>query len=148
MFRIPPESPQLRIESPPGLAAVRARLEKMDQQRLVEISRLVGIGDAGPPIRVVLATESSDEARSVPPWIAGFAVEALGLVVIFPARSPSYPDDTLEDVLRHEVAHVLIWRAGGGQPIPRWFDEGLAMAAERERRFQDQTQLLRQLVMG
>jgi hypothetical protein len=63
----------------------------------------------------VLATESSDWARGVSPWIAGFAVGS-DLVVLFPARSPSYPDNTLEDVLRHEVTHVLIWRAAAVSP--------------------------------
>jgi hypothetical protein len=97
---------------------------------------------------VTLVSENTDLARRVPRWISGFAAGASDSVVLFPARSPSYPDDTLEDVLRHEVAHVLIWRASSGQPIPRWFNEGLAMAAERARRFGDQTQLLYQLVTG
>src|SRR5207245_1925365 len=65
-----------------------------------------------------------------------------------PVRSPGYPDNTLEDVLRHEVAHILIWRASAGRPVPRWFNEGLAMEVERMRRFQDQTQLLYQLITG
>jgi len=142
------ESPQLQIESPPELAAVRARLESVDQRRLAGIGELVGIIEAGPPIRVILATERSDLARGVPPWISGYAVGASDVVVLFPARSPTYPDNTLEDVLRHEVAHVLIWRASNGEPIPRWFNEGLAMAGERERRFKDQTQLLYELVTG
>jgi hypothetical protein len=48
------------------------------------------------------------------PWIAGFASNGEGpekkdeMVVLFPARTPSYPNSSLEDVLRHEVAHVLI----------------------------------------
>jgi hypothetical protein len=141
--------PQLRIEAPPELTAVRTRLESINPQRLADIAQLLGtIPDASPPIRVVLATENSDLARGVPPWISGFAEGESDLVVIFPARSLSYPNDTLEDVLRHEVAHVLIWRVSGGRSIPRWFNEGLAMAAERERRLEDQTQLLYQLATG
>jgi hypothetical protein len=70
------------------------------------------------------------------------------LIVIFPNRSPSYPHDTLDDVLRHEVAHVLIRRAAAGQSLPRWFNEGLAMTAEHGWRFKDQTQLLYQLAFG
>jgi hypothetical protein len=139
---------ELRLEGPPELTAIRTRLESMDPRRFGDISRLVGIVDAGPAIQVVLARENSDLARRVPAWISGFAVGGSDSVVIFPERSPSYPDNTLEDVLRHEVAHVLIWRASAGRPIPRWFNEGVAMAAERERRFQDQTQLLYQLVTG
>jgi hypothetical protein len=144
----PRESVQLRIEAPPELAQVRARLESMDRERFASIAQLVGVTDPGPAIRVLLATEKSEVARGVPPWISGFAVGESDLVVIFPARSSSYPNNTLEDVMRHEIAHVLIWRGSGGQPIPRWFNEGLAMAAERERRFADQTQLLYQLVTG
>lgn len=137
---------QLRIESPPELTAVRMRLESIDPQRFTDIVQLVGLSDAGPAVHVALVPESSDLARNVSQWISGFTVR--DSIVLFPARSPTYPNDSLEDVLRHEVAHALIWRATGGRPIPRWFNEGLAMAAERERRFEDQTQLFYQLVSG
>src|SRR5262249_19521978 len=141
-------SPALRIEAPPELASIRTRFESYDPKRLAGIQQLIGLQDAGPVIPVVLATENSDWATRVSPWIAGFALDSPELVVIFPARSPSYPHNTLDDVLRHEVAHVLIGRASAGMPIPRWFNEGLAMAAEHGWRFEDQTQLLYQLVLG
>jgi hypothetical protein len=44
---------------------------------------------------------------------------------------PSYPYDSLEEVLDHEVAHVMIARAAAGGSVPRWFNEGLAMVAGR-----------------
>jgi len=141
-------SPQLQIEAPPQFAAIRMRLESLDPQQLAEIVQLLAMTDAGAVIKVVLAGENSDWARQVPPWIAGFAVAGSDLVVIFPERSPGYPHDTFDDVLRHEVTHVLIERASGGRPVPRWFNEGVAMAVERAWRFQDQTQLLYQLVLG
>ena len=50
--------------------------------------------------------------------------------------------------MRHEVAHVLISRAAAGHSVPRWFNEGLAMAAERGWRFEDQTRVLYELVLG
>jgi hypothetical protein len=34
-------------------------------------------------------------------------------------------------LLQHEIAHVLISRAAGGHHVPRWFHEGVALAAER-----------------
>jgi len=67
-------APLLRIEAPPELAALRTRLESFDRQRLADVERLVGLTDPGPPIQVVLAPESSDWARQVSPWIAGFAL--------------------------------------------------------------------------
>jgi hypothetical protein len=142
------QAPRLQFESPPELAAFQRQLEFIDQRRLADIQTLVGLRDAGAPVHIILATERSELARDVSPWVAGYAVGASGLVVIFPRRSPGYPDNTLEDVLRHELTHIFIWRAAAGYPIPRWFNEGLAMAAERERRFQDQTELLYQLVAG
>ena len=73
---------------------------------------------------MVLAPEESDVAKSTPPWIAGFARGADGLIVLFPARSPSYPYDSLEDVLRHEIAHVLIARAAGERSVPALVQRG------------------------
>ena len=112
-------APQLRFEAPPELSAVQARFESADPQRLAGLVPLLGLTDPGPPISVVLATETSDSARRVPQWIAGFASESPEVIVIFPARSPGYPHNTLDDVLRHEVAHVLIHRAAAGRSIPR-----------------------------
>jgi hypothetical protein len=138
--------PELRIDAPPGLAAEKIRLESFEGKRLADVARLIGLRNPGPPIHIELASDSSDWARSVPRWTAGFARQ--DRVVIFPSRSPTYPDRTLDDVLRHEVAHALIWRASSGRPIPRWFNEGLAMAAERGWKLRDQTQLFIQFVSG
>ena len=49
-------------------------------------------------------------------------------------------------MLRHEVAHILIARAADGQAVPRWFNEGLAMVAERAWHFEDRRQLAWALV--
>jgi len=140
--------PALAIEAPPELAPARARLESWDLRPLSTIVRLVGLEEPGPPMRVVLATPLSDWARLVPPWAAGFAIVEEGLIVLFPSRSPMYPHDTLEDVLRHEVAHVLIGRAAGGRLVPRWFHEGFAMAVERPWALEDRTRLVSALLFG
>src|SRR4051812_11304245 len=91
--RPPSPLPQLKIEAPPELGAARARLESFDRARLLGVMRLLRINDSGPPIRVVLASETSDWARQVPPSTAGFAVAEDNLVVLFPSRSPTYPQD-------------------------------------------------------
>ena len=92
---------------------------------------LVGLDMPGESITVVLVSESQDLARATPRYIAGFARSEAGTVVLFPERTVAYPHDSLEDVLLHEIAHVLIARAAGGAPVPRWFHEGVALAAER-----------------
>ena len=140
--------PSLVIDAPAELAASRSRLESFDRSSLRAIVRIVGLDDPGPPIHVILAGETSAAARSVSPSTAGFAISQEGLIVLFPARSPAYPHDTLEDVMRHEVAHVLISRAARGHPVPRWFHEGVAMAAERPWGLEDRSRLIRELVAG
>jgi hypothetical protein len=141
-------APTLAIEAPPELAAERARLDAYDLRPLSAIVRLTGLEAPGPPMRVVLADTRGELARQVPSFVAGFAVGEDGLIVLFPARSPGYPHDTLEDVLRHEVAHVLISRAAGGHAVPRWFHEGVAVAVERPWDLEDRTRLASTLVFG
>jgi hypothetical protein len=140
-------APQLSIEAPAELAASRTRLESFDTSRLAGVMRLVGMSEAGLPIRVVLEPEGSPLARQAPRPIAGFAVLEQNVIVLFPARSPPYPHDTLEDVLHHEVAHVLMARAARGAPLPLWFHEGLAVLAERTWGLEDQARLLRELLL-
>ncbi|HQQ77366.1 MAG TPA: hypothetical protein PLB01_08420 [Thermoanaerobaculia bacterium] len=113
---------------------------------------LVGLDAPGPVIRVVLAPESSPLAREMPAWVTGYTdgvtSDAGSVVVILAERTPSYPDGGLEEVLAHEVAHVLIHRAAAGRRVPRWFDEGLAMLAARTWRWRDQTELALGLLSG
>lgn len=121
--------PRLAIEAPPELAGPATRLRELDRAELADALRLAGLEEAGPPIRVILAPEGSELASSAPPWVSGWAWPQSGTVVLLPQRSPSYPADSLEDLLRHEVAHVLIGRAAAGRPVPRWFHEGVALVA-------------------
>jgi hypothetical protein len=140
--------PTLVIDAPAELATARARLDSFDRSRLSGIVRMMGLDAPGPPIHVILAAENTEAAASVSPSTAGYAISNHGLIVLFPARSPVYPHDTLEDVLHHEVAHVLISRAAGGYPVPRWFHEGVAMAAERPWRLADRSRLILELIAG
>jgi hypothetical protein len=121
--------PSLVVEAPPALRHAAARVRAVEPRAFAEIMSLLGLADPGPPILVRLEPEGAGPALAVPPWIAGFALPDAATVVLFPARAPSYPDSSLDDLLRHEVAHVLTARAAGGRPLPRWFDEGLAMIA-------------------
>ena len=136
--RVPPE---LVFEAPETLAPQVARLEDAGGDGLLDTMDLLGLTDAGGPIRVVLAREGSPEARRAPSWAVAYAVGGASLVVLIPSRVPGYPDNSIESVLRHEVAHVLIARAAGHRRVPRWFNEGLAIHAAREWGFEDRARL-------
>ena len=138
--------PTLRVDAPASLEAAAERVERFPLSRLTTAMTLAGLTRAGPPIEVLLIAESSDLARGTPPWIAGFADAARNLAVLFPGRARSYPSDSLETLLHHEVAHILFSRAAQGQPVPRWFNEGLALAAERPAGLADRSRLAWTLV--
>ncbi|MFQ5992055.1 MAG: peptidase MA family metallohydrolase [Nitrospiraceae bacterium] len=119
----------LHIEAPEPLAPLVARLNRADPAMFGSAMRLTGLVDPGATIRVMLAEGGSPLARQVPPWVSGYALGPQGMIVLIPSRVMSYPHTSLEALLTHEVAHILVARAANQQPVPRWFDEGLAMAA-------------------
>ncbi len=122
----------LRVEAPPELGSQASAVRAIAGGEWESLLDLVGLGSPGSPIRVVLATERSPLASRVASWVSGYAVPVQDTVVLFPGRVPSYPDRNMESLVRHEIAHVLIARAAGGNPLPRWFDEGTATVAARE----------------
>ena len=142
------EPTRLVIEPQPGLRPSANRLAAGPRPWVSSVMELVGLDAPGPDIRVVLAPESSPLARAVPAWVSGYTDGVSNVVVLLAERTPSYPDGGLEEVLAHEVAHVLIHRTSGGRPVPRWFNEGLAMLAARSWRLRDQTELALSLLSG
>jgi len=88
-----------------------------------------GVGYEGKAlVRVFLAPSQEEFDRitrgRIPDWGKGCAFPAYGVVVLRPLEdNPA----GLRQTLAHEVTHVLLHRATGGMPIPRWFDEGVAM---------------------
>jgi len=133
--------PELRFEAPPKLQPVVETLARVDRQRLDEAVWVTGARLPHAPIRITLADERSAQATNTPDWVSGYAYGALGQIVLFPARSPTYPDATLEEVLLHEVSHVLTARAAGGRAVPRWFNEGLAMYVGRPWSLEDRSRV-------
>jgi hypothetical protein len=140
--------PRLIVLGPPSLDRVAARVRAIDPERFLDAMRLAGLTDPGPPIQVFLGPEGSDLAAGVPPWVSGYAYGAEGVIVLLPARTPSYPDSSLEELLRHEVAHVLVARAARGRPLPRWFHEGVAMIAGTSWGFDDRSRLTVTMIGG
>jgi hypothetical protein len=139
-------APQLSFEAPASLAPEVRRLERVDPGRLVAVARLVGIDSPGPAIRVIVAPEDSEVARSTPSWVPAFA--AGEVIVLLPGRTLSYPHHSIEEVLQHEVAHVLVARAAGHRPVPRWFHEGVALLAERTWSLGDRSRFAHELAVG
>ncbi len=137
----PARPASVRVEAPPALAATAREVERLAPEAMAAAAALVG-GDSAAllaelsPVSVVLVPEGSAAARATASWISGYAISAggrgPGQIVLFPARVDRYPDYDLDGLLRHELTHLLVDRAAAGADVPRWFNEGLAMAVGRE----------------
>lgn len=122
----PAAAQELTVEAPASLSAVAERIRRVDQQQLASDLTNAGL-ELPPAIRVTLIAEDDPRARATPRWIVGLA-SGTEDIVIFPARVGSYPYDSLESVLRHEIVHLALTARAGDGPLPRWFHEGVAVA--------------------
>ncbi len=138
---------RLEFASSPALQRVADRLQSWRPQRLNRFCQLIGVDLGGQrPIRVVLLDPDQARALEIGPWVAGFARADLDTVVLIPGRVPIYPHANLEELLGHEIAHVLIARSAAGRPLPRWWQEGLAMLAEESWGLKDRGLVARTLI--
>ncbi|HVT04453.1 MAG TPA: hypothetical protein VHL58_13880 [Thermoanaerobaculia bacterium] len=136
------------VRAPVPMAAYKLQIESIDQASYAPLLELTGTKEPQQPIEVQLEPERSPAAASAPPWISGWAFGDAGLIVMIPTRAERYPDNGVDELLRHEMAHVLESRAAGGREIPRWFNEGLAMFASRGWRLEDRSRLAFELMRG
>jgi hypothetical protein len=97
---------------------------------------------------VILAPNGTLLAQEAPEWIAGYALSHASTIVLLTDRGLTYPNDSLNEVFLHEIGHILAHRAAGEQPLPRWFDEGLAMMAARTWDLEDRARLVWAMVSG
>jgi len=139
--------PPMEIHADPAERDAAAHLESLPSTVFDPAIVLTG-SRSHDPVRVFVAGEQSRVARSTPSWISGFADGRASTIVVFPARASSYPNDGLDELIRHEMSHVLTARAARGGDVPRWFDEGVAMNAGRGWSFDDRSRLTFAMVTG
>ena len=134
----------LTVDTPVSLAQVADRVRHVDRQQLAQALARAGLNIL-PRIHVTLIPESDPRARVTPAWIVGLASGSHD-IAIFPERigsyPASYPYDSLESVVWHEVVHLALSAQAGDRPLPRWFHEGVAMSVEKGWGVTGQLQLL------
>lgn len=116
---LPPELESVRVTETERLGLLYA-LPKEVAALPVDITIFQGPAETAPPGWLLL-----------PPFAAGAAEPRLGRLVVHAGRTGRYPFGDAAQTLRHELSHVLLFRALGFEP-PRWLDEGLAMRAGAE----------------
>ncbi|HND29135.1 MAG TPA: peptidase MA family metallohydrolase [Myxococcota bacterium] len=105
------------------------RLARTANEQLPRLSERLGLPIRG-NTRIYLASTQKDflsiQPGRPPDWADGTAWPSMGLVFL---RSPSIRSGTaapLEQVLVHELVHILVGQAFGKVDPPHWLQEGLA----------------------
>jgi hypothetical protein len=127
------------VVAPVSLEPAAQRLRKLDAQAIADALRQAGL-ELPPRVHVTLVARDDPGASNIPAWFAGFA-SGVSDIVIFPDRVLSYPYDSLESVMRHELVHLALNARAGGRPLPRWFHEGVAVSIESGWRIGDRLRL-------
>jgi hypothetical protein len=127
-FGVAAQELTLRVEAPPSLDPVAARIRSIDRARMLDALGRAGLA-APLDARITLIPEDDARARATASWTVAQAFGSREIVV-FPARVGTYPHDSLESVVRHEVVHLALFTRAGGRPLPRWFHEGVAVSVE------------------
>ena len=133
------EAVQLKVEPAAGYERVIANLTTIPRERFARAHALTGAPDVDVAVQII--SESEARERQVQTWVSGYAVSSAMTIVLIPARAVTYPNDGIEDVVVHEVTHILIDVAAGGRDVPRWFHEGVAMYAATGWDLEDATRL-------
>lgn len=119
---------EIIVEAPAALSEHAARVRRVDLRSLADALARAGL-QLPPEIHATLVSDDEADARAIPGWIAGLAWGERD-IAIFPERVLTYPYDSLESVVRHEVAHLALNARAGGAPLPRWFQEGVATSVD------------------
>lgn len=117
------------VHGDPRDMATVDRLADHAASAVPRIAERLGLG-TGPRMRVVLAKDEASffemQPGRPPSWADGTAWPHQALVFLKSPRIRAGTATSLEQVLDHEITHVLLGQAFGNRPVPTWLQEGLA----------------------
>lgn len=122
-----PDDGIVLVATPSTSGVARALAPRLADERR-DLAAILG-ADLVAPLEIRLGHGRAEFAGllpggTAPAWASGLAYPALGLVIVDVQASAR--GGSAAQVLRHEIAHVALARAGGGR-LPRWFSEGFAI---------------------
>ena len=95
-----------------------------------ELCAPLGGWPGGERLTLVVAPDAAGLQQAlgpgVPDWATGIALPSKGLGGIHLSARGSRGWPGIRHTFRHELSHLLLYRAAGLRHVPRWFDEGFA----------------------
>ncbi len=127
----------LVLEGPPASAAAVQSLASEAPRVLSQVEDDLGLRPERAFRMILVPASGLDDSllaridQSAPEWAAGYMIPTLRIGAIRIDKASSYPYGTLESVLAHESAHLMLHDALAGR-LPLWFDEAVATAQGRK----------------
>lgn len=84
---------------------------------------------------------------TIPEWGVG-AADKENRLIFLKASGAAGSEQSIKQVLVHELTHILVGMQLNDKALPRWFDEGLAMWTSKDARIWDQIRFSRALLTG
>jgi hypothetical protein len=129
------DGPYAVVVSAPDDSATALHLSRYVSTSLPRIAEEMGVPIAR-SVRIYLTPDQaafrSLQPGTPPQWADGTAWPTQGLIYLRSPRIRGGTASPLEQVLDHEIAHVLLGQAFGARPVPRWLQEGVAQLVARE----------------
>ena len=113
-----------------------------------KLSQEIGV-EVTDTIAVIIAPSKNDYqqmlGKNIPKWSDGVASPSKNSIVL---KSASWtpPETDHSAIAVHELIHILLDRAVKGNPIPRWFDEGIAVYYSGEKRYASSSRISKALL--
>jgi len=131
----------VKVATPASLERWREPLLQEARQFREEVRARLAIPVLEQPVEVRLAenagamTKLAPVGAPYPSYAAGVAYGRLRLILL--TNEPVHPGEAhdVRTTFRHELAHLALRDAVDGNPIPLWFNEGLAVHLSREDAF-------------
>jgi len=128
-------SPLADVHAAPRDKGTALRLSRHIAKRLPALADELDL-PVGNRVHVIIAPTQklfhSLQPGRLPDWADGTAWPHRGLIFLRAPRLRGHTNETLEMVLEHELVHILLGRAFGARPVPRWLQEGLAQLKSGE----------------
>jgi len=120
------------------------------EREFARITDLIGVRP-DETIHLYLARDRQEfqqlTSGAIPEWGIGVAVPARNRIVLI-AAGADRNNQSLRQVLTHELSHIVFHRAMGVVRPPRWLDEGLAMYISHEWKLGRSVLVARALLFG
>ena len=121
------KSNDVEVLFPPSLKPVAEETAQMIPKIKIELQKIFKWPFDLKPTVILMKDHQRFLEMTHSPLVVGFAVPKKNLVVIDYSRIRNLSD--FENILKHELCHLLLHRAIDQVHIPRWFDEGVAQWA-------------------